>query len=253
MPANANPVSDDVVREYVEHNIGEFHLKRVERLNELQLRKLLRRKNPYLFRAKAIDAVPDLVKPMLDAHLSSQEETFFGDFLEGLARHVCDLARNGRASGIEGVDLEFDIGRTRYIVSLKSGPNWGNSSQIRQMRADFRRAAQILRQSNPTLQVQAVNGCCYGRTTMNFDRGDYWKLSGQSFWALLTDDADFYTRIIEPLAHQARERNDDFMLAYAAVFNRLVVEFTADFATPEYNIDWNALVKFNSEATVTAL
>ena len=248
MPTNLNMVSDDVIREYVERNIGEFHLKRVERLNELQLRQLLRRKNPYLFRAKAIGSVPDLVKPMLDAHLSSQEETFFGDFLEGLARHICEVARNGRASGIEGVDLEFDDDGTRYIVSLKSGPNWGNSDQIKQMRTNFRRASQTLRQNNTALQVQAVNGCCYGRTTRRFDRGDYWKLSGQGFWTLLTDDPEFYTRIIDPLAHQARERNDDFMLAYDTVLNRLVAEFMADFATEDYQIDWSALVKFNSES-----
>ncbi len=40
----ANIVTDDQVREYVERNIGEFHRKRVERLNELQLKQLLRRK-----------------------------------------------------------------------------------------------------------------------------------------------------------------------------------------------------------------
>lgn len=244
----ANIVTDDQVREYVELNIGEFHRKRVERLNELQLKQLLRRKNPYLFRAKAVESVPDLVKPMLDAHLSSQEETFFGDFLEGLARYVCELARNGRASGIEGVDLEFDADGRRYIISLKSGPNWGNSSQVRQMRADFRRASQILRQGNARLNVQAVNGCCYGRTTHRFDRGDYWKLSGQDFWALITDAPEFYTRIIEPLAHQARERNDEFMLAYGAVFTRLVAEFTADFSTADFQIDWRALVEFNSKS-----
>ncbi len=116
------------------------------------------------------------------------------------------------------------------------------------MRADFRRASQILRQGNAKLNVQAVNGCCYGRTTRRFDRGDYWKLSGQDFWALITDDLEFYTRIIEPLAHQARERNDDFLLAYGAVFTRLVAEFTADFSTAEFQIDWPALVKFNSKS-----
>ena len=96
----ANNVTDEQVREYVESHIGEFHDKRVERLNELQLTKLLRRKNPSLFRAKAITTAQELVHPMLDAHLSSPEETMFGDFLEGVARHVCGLSRNGRVSGI---------------------------------------------------------------------------------------------------------------------------------------------------------
>ena len=29
-----------------------------------------------------------------------------------------------------GIDLEFDKDGVRYIVTIKSGPNWGNSSQI---------------------------------------------------------------------------------------------------------------------------
>ncbi len=242
-----NRVTDAQVQEYVENNIGDFHNKRVDRLNGLQLDKLLRRKNPYLFRAKAIATAQDLIQPMLDAHLSSQEETMFGDFLEGLARHVCGLARDGRVSGIEGVDLEFDEDNKRYIVSLKSGPNWGNSSQIRQMRADFRRATQILRQSNSGLHVQAVNGCCYGRTTRYYDRGDYWKLSGQRFWELITDDATFYTRIIEPLAHRSKERNDEFMKSYGKVINRFVSEFIGNFADANFGIDWRSLVEFNSK------
>ena len=244
----ANVVTDAEVRRYVEQNIGAFHDKRVDRLNSLKLKDLLRRKNPYLFRAKAIESAQDLIQPMLDAHLSSQEETFFGEFLEGLARHACGIAKGGRASGIEGVDLEFDIGNTRYIVSLKSGPNWGNSSQVRQMSSDFRRATQILRQGNPGLHVQAVNGCCYGRTSNRFDRGDYWKLSGQDFWALITDDNDFYKRIIEPLAHQAKARSDDFARSYGGVVNLLVAEFVSEFTDDQGYIDWDSLVEFNSKS-----
>ena len=247
--SSVNAVSDRQIREYVEKNIGEFHSKRVDRLNSLKLRALLRRKNPYLFRAKAIECAQDLIRPMLDAHLSSQEETFFGEFLEGLARHICTIARRGRASGIEGVDIEFDSDGIRYIISLKSGPNWGNSSQVRQMRSDFRRASQILRQGNPGLRVQAVNGCCYGRTTKQFDKGDYWKLSGQKFWELIAADTDFYKRIIEPLAHQAKQRHRDFSGAYGGVVNLLVAEFIADFADSQGRIDWESLVEFNSKST----
>ena len=239
-------VSDDDVREYVESNIGAFHQKRVDRLDGMKLTELLRRKNPYLFRAKTVETAQDLIRPMLDAHLSSQEETLFGDFLEGLAMHVCTLSHGGRVSGIEGVDLEFDVDNTRYIISLKSGPNWGNSSQVRQMRSDFQRAARILRQGNPNLHVQAVNGCCYGRTTRRFDRGDYWKLSGQAFWELLTKDSEFYVRMIEPLAYRAKERNEEFGRSYAGVVNRLVAEFLSRFADADFHIDWDALVRFNS-------
>lgn len=250
MSTTANAVSDNVLQDFVEQNIGEFHSKRVDKLNELKLKELIRRKNPYLFRAKSIETAQGLIEPMLDAYLISQEETIFGNFLEGLARRVCEIARNGRVSGIEGVDLEFDDSSTRYIISLKSGPNWGNSAQVRRMREDFVRATRILRQGNTRLNVQAINGCCYGRTTRNFDKGDYWKLTGQEFWRFLTDEADFYTRIVKPMAHRAKERNDEFVLAYGGVVNQFVVEFLADFATTDYNIDWNRLVEFNSKSAI---
>ena len=95
-------------RQYVHDRIApEFHDKRIVKLRQLKLAQILKRKNPYLFRAKAIVAAPDLVKHLLLAYLSSQEETIFGDFLEGLAIHVCSNAYGGQKSTTEGVDLEF--------------------------------------------------------------------------------------------------------------------------------------------------
>jgi len=67
---------------FVEENIGEFHKRRADSLRKLKLSKILKRKNPYLFKAKNINDAHDLVKLILDAHLSSQEETIFGEFLE---------------------------------------------------------------------------------------------------------------------------------------------------------------------------
>jgi hypothetical protein len=96
------------IRRYVEDNIGSFHEARLRSLRELELKQILKRKNPYLFKAKHVIAAPELVKLLLDAHLSSQEETMFGDFLEGLAIHVCKLAYGGKKSSRTSIDLEFE-------------------------------------------------------------------------------------------------------------------------------------------------
>ncbi len=96
----------DVIN-YVENNIGEFHSRRLNSLQSLQLQKILKRKNPYLFKAKNILTAQDLVKNLLEAHLSSQEETIFGEFLEGLAIFICNKVHKGRKSSAEGIDLEF--------------------------------------------------------------------------------------------------------------------------------------------------
>jgi len=80
-------------RQYVEQHIStDFHDKRLARLAELKLKTILKKKNPYLFKAKAITSAPDLVKQLLQAYLSSQEETVFGRFLEDLSIHICQHA-----------------------------------------------------------------------------------------------------------------------------------------------------------------
>src|SRR4030043_23368 len=136
------------VGEYVKNNIGAFHNGRLESLKKLKLNKILERKNPYLFKAKNVLLAQDLVKILLDAYLSSQEETIFGNFLEGLAIFVNKKAYKGQKSSTQGIDLEFNKEKVCYIVAIKSGPNWGNSSQVRKMREDFRKAKQTLRTSN---------------------------------------------------------------------------------------------------------
>ncbi len=242
-----NAITDAQITAYVEAHIGTFHDKRLESLVNLNLTKLLA-KNPYLFRSKNLVIAGDLVKSLLDAYLSSQEETLFGDFLEGLAIYVAEQVCGGWKSGITGIDLEFVQDGARYIISIKSGPNWGNSSQIKDMRDDFRTATRVIRQGNLNTRVVAVNGCCYGRDSRP-DKGGYFKYCGQDFWELVSGDRNLYTRIIEPLGHNARQRNDDFTQRYGAVVNRFVQEFTEQFCDPNGAIDWDKLVRYSSATT----
>jgi hypothetical protein len=232
------------VSQYVEENIGIFHNGRLESLKKLKLNKILERKNPYLFKAKNILLAQDLVKILLDAHLSSQEETIFGNFLEGLAIFVNEKVYNGQKSSAQGIDLEFNKDKTRYIVAIKSGPNWGNSSQIRKMLDDFRKAKQTIRTSNSKVNIMAVNGCCYGRNTKS-DKGDYYKYCGQKFWKFISGNSDLYLKIIKPLGYSAREKNEEFQKEYSRLVNRFTAEFSKTFVK-NGEIDWDALVKFNS-------
>lgn len=238
-------VSDKQVAAYVENNIGTFHGKRIDALNKLKLPDLLRRKNPYLFKSKNITVASDLVRSLLDAYLSSQEETLFGDFLEGLAIYVAETVHDGWKSSATGIDLEFARDEVRYIVSIKSGPNWGNSSQVAKLKDNFETASRVIRQGNRTAHVIAVNGCCYGRDR-NPDKGVYFKYCGQEFWELISGDAEFYVRIIEPLGRNAKRRNQEFANQYGAVVNRLSVQFSDGFCAEDGSIDWRRLVAFNS-------
>jgi flavodoxin len=237
-------IDQQEIARYVEENIPQFHQSRINGLRNLKLQAVLKRKNPYLFRAKNATA-NDLVKGLLDAHLSSSEEGLFGGFLEGLAVFVCSRTFGGRKSSSEGIDLEFERDDVRYIVSIKSGPNWGNSSQIKRMIDNFSKAKRILGTNTSKVKVVAVNGCCYGKDDQP-EKGDYLKLCGQRFWEFISGNEFLYADIVEPLGYRAKENNDQFEQEYRKVINKFTREFTQDFCDVEGDIIWQKLVQLNS-------
>ena len=155
----------------------------------------------------------------------------------------------GWKSGIQSIDLEFDNDNIRYIVNIKSGPNWGNSSQISKMKSDFKTVSRTLRTSNAKLNIVCVNGCCYGRDNKP-DKGDYCKYCGQKSWAFISGDNSLYIDIIELLGHTAKERNNDFVEAYSKRINKFTLEFGKLFCDNRGAIDWGNLVKFNSSISI---
>ena len=153
------------VTAYVKEHIGAFHDARLASLEQVRLKTILLRKNPYLFKAKNVLTASDVVR----------------GFLERLAIVVCGRVFQGQKSSAEGIDLEFTRDGKRFIVAIKSGPNWGNSQQITRMRDNFLRAKRTLNTNALASNVIAVNGCYYGKDDRP-DKGDYLKLCGQRFW-----------------------------------------------------------------------
>lgn len=239
------PITISDVELYIKENIDTFHQKRISSLDKLKLNSILKKKNPYLFKAKHLLTAEKIIKGFTDAFISSNEETIFGDWLERLAIFINQKVYEGRKSGISGIDLEFDKNNIRYIVNIKSGPNWGNSSQIAKMKADFTTAKKTLRTSSSKIIIIAVNGCCYGRDN-NPDKGDYFKFCGQEFWEFISGDENLYQGIIEPLGYEAKEKNNMFFESYAKVINRFTKEFAIKFCHDDGQINWNKLVEFNS-------
>lgn len=247
-PAKNSKMKNEIAV-FIKENLPDFHQRRLEALGKLNLRDVLKRKNPYLFRAKNVNTAGEIVKGILDAHLSSQEETIFGKLLENVAIYSCSLVYGGFKSGIEGIDLEFNLNSNRYIVSVKSGPNWGNSSQIKKMRDNFRKAAIILRQTGSRENVIAINGCCYGRDRKE-DKGDYQKVCGEKFWTLITGDTTLYQDIIEPFGHNSKKRNDAFNVEYSKAVNRFTRDFIKDFCLADGQIDWPKIVSLVSASSL---
>lgn len=237
-------VTLEEVTGFVNQHIGEFHESRINRVKKIKLKEVLQKKNPYLFKAKNVLTAQKLIESLLQAYLSSSEEELFGDFLEELAIFVASKTLNGRKSPGTGIDLEFTKDGVVHLVSIKSGVNWGNSSQYAALRDRFKKAVQVLKQSKSVKAVQPVLASCYGKKK-TINNGEYLRICGQEFWCFISGNENLYTDIIEPLGHEAKQRNQRYEEELAAVINKFTAEFSNDFCR-DGRIDWIELVRFNS-------
>lgn len=210
------------------------------------MRDLLKKKNPYLFRAKNILTAQELIEALLDAKLSSSEEEIFGTFLENLALYVAQKTLEASKSSGPGIDFEYTKDNTRFLVSIKSGVNWGNSSQWQALEHDFKTASRVLSQSTHVSNVFCILGICYGKARTTIKRGIIRQICGQNFWYMISGDEDFYTEIIEPLGHKAKELNHEFLVKKAELINRFTKQFIGDFCDKRGRIMWDEVVKYNS-------
>lgn len=237
-------------KQFVADNIrAGFHDPRLAKIEALKLHEVLTRKNPYLFKAKNLINAEDLVKSLVDAHLSSQEETVFGGFLEQVAIFCSSRAVGGRKSGIDGVDLEFERDGVLHLVNIKSGPNWHNKSSLQKLREDFIRARKTLLSNAKPRPVRFLNGCCYGR--VHTDYGDFEKVCGETFWTLISGEPGLFVELVEPLGFEAKRHNDAFAQKYAQVRTGFTKHFIDQFCDPtDFSIDWDKIVRMNSGTPV---
>jgi hypothetical protein len=169
----------------------------------------------------------------------------FGDFLESLAIFVAEMTCGGHKSSAPGMNLEFLNNGIHYIISIKSGPSWGNSSQQNKLEQDFKNAVIRVKQSKRETNVQPILGICYGKTKTSYLRG-YLKVVGQNFWYLISENQNLYTDIIEPIGYRAKEHNDAFILEKSKIVNRFTKMFVEKYCNDNGAINWKRLVEFNS-------
>lgn len=235
--------------------IKPFYKTRLARLESAKLSYISKRKNPYLFKAKNIETAGDLAKNILDAFLSSQEETIFGGLMENLAIHVCHEVFKGKKAEegkYRSVDLIFNRDEKTYIVGIKSGPNWGNSDQINIMKRNLKITKKFLRAQLKKNSIVSVNGCIYGRDNnphkVNKKDPDlsYYKICGQSFWELISGDDQLYKNIIQPLDKEAKKRDDSFKELYIKKVNEMTKDVVDLFYTKD-NLDWDKIIDYVSK------
>ncbi len=112
---NMGEINRVALTEFVEENIKTFHNKRIDKLKSLKLSVLLKRKNPYLFKAKNINEASILIKDVLDAYLSSAASKSGDSFSEARYRFCCCVYRFQECSG--------DGTRCRCLLSCEGRPD----------------------------------------------------------------------------------------------------------------------------------
>lgn len=84
-PLNSNYDEEKVV-EAISVALSEFYTSLTNKLNKIKLKDILKKKNPYLYRAKGINDATMVINRILSAYISSSEETIFGNtFFEPIA------------------------------------------------------------------------------------------------------------------------------------------------------------------------
>lgn len=240
------------IKNFVEKHICEFHDARIKKLEQIRLKELLKKKNPYLFKAKNMLTAGEFVTSILEANLSSSEEEIFGEFLEHLAVFVAAKTLDAKKSSTRGIDIEYQIGTTRYLLAVKSGLNWGNSSQWSALKEDYKAAKKVLHQSRSMGDIKCILGVCYGKAKTIADKqGFITQICGQSFWHSISGKKDFYTEIIEPLGYKAKELNVAFKERKSEIINKFSGEFIEEFCDRSGKINWEKVVIYNSSNMTT--
>lgn len=242
-------ITDDELAAEVTRLLWIFHDRRVAALEKLDLRNVLSRKNPYLFRAIGSGDAATLVEELLRARISSSDETIFGnEFFEPLAAWVAEMANrddptvHARTSTGAGVDVEIEYSDRFTAIAVKSGTSVFNAQSKAKQKDQFAQARSRLQKTRK--QFDPVVAYSYGR--LNSSDIDFRVVAGQAFWDELSGDENFYLRIVRAMAAPAAARALLFTTEYANAVTRLSAELLSDFADEHGQLDWEKLVIFNS-------
>lgn len=234
------------ISNYVGENIGEFHAARIAKLQKINLKELLLRKNPYMFKAKNVVTAGAMVESLASAYMSSAEESIFGNWMEGIAHFVAGTVYLGYKSSAEGIDLEFDKDGIHYFVSVKSGPSWSNSTSMKKQKEQFVKAVKVLNTSRKAVATMCIEGCCYGNDNKSYSDSTHEKYCGEKFWAFISGEPTLFIDIIEPLGYKAKEKNEEYFKEYGRMINKFTLEFIKDYCNDNGDINWDKIVRLNA-------
>ncbi|KMO86860.1 hypothetical protein AB840_05950 [Megasphaera cerevisiae DSM 20462] len=233
------------VKKAIGHALDTFYKTLIDKLNTIDIDLIMRRKNPYLYRAKAMHSATDIVGSVLFAFISSSEETIFGNcFFEPIAI----AASGGEKALAEGLDLIIYNHSDNSVtaIAVKSGTSVYNADSKKRQEQNFIAASKLATQAKQ--RYEAIIGYSYGKKRLS-TRGMpriYQELAGQAFWERITGDSNFYKKLIGYMEDMPEHYALLFNEAYQKAENRMVRDFANKFCTTDGSINWDKLLEFNS-------
>ena len=105
--------NEEAIVEAIAVALDNFYTNLIKKVDSLNIKAVMKRKNPYLFRAKAMNGAAQIIDAILAAFVSSSEETIFGNvFFEPIAT----AAAQGQKA--------LPHSNSRFVALLLSPPLW---------------------------------------------------------------------------------------------------------------------------------
>jgi hypothetical protein len=160
------PIDVKAVSTFIERCIApSLRNKLMVRLRSLTLKSILKSTNPYLIKVGGSNTANEFIEREIEDSLRSSEVEFFADSLDKIATFICERARGGRKSRMNGAYLELKEGWPCW--DLLSGSNeiyrdmlgtLGNVSQERVGKLYMLRARKINLLTGDFLRRFSSNG-----------------------------------------------------------------------------------------------
>lgn len=166
-----------------------------EKLASMTMKELVKRKNPYLYRATGVETCDDYVQRAFREHIAGMRGNFFGLFFESVAQI---LSGGTKPEGTGEIDLEVQKDGEMLLYVIKSGASGHNASSLKKALDDLSAVSSSFEAQN--IRAHKNIAYAYGRHGEHVDDDGVRKMASKDFWAEMSGDEDFYVKLLDVAA-----------------------------------------------------
>ena len=244
-----NKISNTELDNIVNDAMKTYHASNLKKIKNITIKKLIGRRNPYLYRAQYSDIdSKELIKITLNDFITSSIETVFGnEVFEPIAIAITAKISNGQAAPVEGVDIVVQTTQKYTAYAVKSGTNPQNASAKKRQNEEFMkiqsRVAKVKKQFDPVVAYSYGNISDSRKSSTKSKI--YREIAGKEFWEEISGDPDMYQKISELIGNV---NNPNYQNEIANAENRLHNEFVKKgLNTTNGKVNWRKFTEFVSE------